>query len=503
MFDPGRNLEGAPRLNRRLSALCMGLGVLTAPAWAASPATQAPVPSVVCHVDYGGEVRHIAAPAVDSPYTVAPVEVGSYFLFRVVNETQPADLASVKVYVLANHDTGPVPIHQAQFAPSAPQPLSTGSPASRRPRPAGKTASSHGFTGLHRVYEPLRDGELTYWCEHTRATLAAPAPAPKISNLIAPYALYESARAPKDTKTVSLLFAGDLMLDDGPGRVIAQGGDPLADFNAVLRSVDHRIGNLEVPVATVGQPTPSKIYNFRADPRTLKVLQGRFDALSVANNHSGDYGPAAFLETLQHVAQAGIASFGGGRNLVEAHRPHWVERNGIRIAVLGYNEFKPRSFEAGATTPGIAWSEDSQVVADIRAARAAGADLVIPFMHWGWERERQPSERQRQLARTLIDAGADVVVGGHPHVTQGVDAYKGKLIVYSLGNFVFDSFDDVPGGTTGWLLRLTLDRRGLVRWDTVVAEMDADGVPHRQPGLRSPCGSVVKHRVTLEECVNP
>jgi poly-gamma-glutamate synthesis protein (capsule biosynthesis protein) len=197
-----------------------------------------------------------------------------------------------------------------------------------------------------------------------------------------------------------------------------------------------------------------------------------------------------------------MASFGGGRNLAEAHRPHWIERNGIRIAVLGYNEFKPRAFEAGATTPGIAWSEDSQVVADIRAARAAGADLVIPFMHWGWERERQPTDRQRQLARTMIDAGADVVVGGHPHVTQGVDTYKGKLIVYSLGNFVFDGFEDVPGGTTGWLLRLTLDRHGLLRWDTVVAEMDADGVPHPQPGARSPCGEASQGRVTVAECVN-
>jgi poly-gamma-glutamate capsule biosynthesis protein CapA/YwtB (metallophosphatase superfamily) len=94
-------------------------------------------------------------------------------------------------------------------------------------------------------------------------------------------------------------------------------------------------------------------------------------------------------------------------NLEQAHRPLWIERRGLRIAVLAYNEFKPRSFEAGADWPGIAWSEDSQVVADIRAARAAGADLVIPFMHWGWERERQASARQRQLARLMIDAGAD------------------------------------------------------------------------------------------------
>jgi len=208
--------------------------------------------------------------------------------------------------------------------------------------------------------------------------------------------------------TVRLVFVGDVMLDDGPGKAIAEGRDPLAPFASRLTDADFTIGNLEVPVATVGKPMDSKIFSFRAHPRVMGVLKGRFDALALANNHSGDYGKEAFLETMQHLDAAGIARFGGGRNLAEAHEPLWVRKNGLKIAVLAYNEFKPRSFEAGADTPGIAWSEDSHVVADIRAARAAGADLVIPYMHWGWERERQPSQRQRQLARLMIDNGADV-----------------------------------------------------------------------------------------------
>lgn len=275
---------------------------------------------------------------------------------------------------------------------------------------------------------------------------------------------------------VRLIFVGDIMLDDGPGRVIADGGDPLAPFAPLLADADYRIGNLECPVATVGQPLDSKIYNFRADPRVIKVLKGRFDALAVSNNHSGDYGQAAFLETLAHLEQAGIASFGGGRNLTEAHRPLWIEKHGLRIAVLGYNEFKPRSFEAGPHWPGIAWSEDSQVLADIRAARAAGADVVIPFMHWGWEREPEPTERQRQLARLMIDAGAAAVVGGHPHVTQGTESYRGRPIVYSLGNFVFDGFE-LPAAKIGWLLQLTVDRGGVVDWGIVKAHLDRDGIP--------------------------
>lgn len=140
------------------------------------------------------------------------------------------------------------------------------------------------------------------------------------------------------------------------------------------------------------------------------------------------------------------------------------------------------------------------MVADIRAARAAGADLVIPFMHWGWEREPQPTERQRQLARLMIDAGADAVVGSHPHVTQGAEIYKGRPIVYSLGNFVFDGFE-LPAAKVGWLLRLTVDRGGVVAWETRGARMDEEGTPHPVPGAMTPCGKTGDATVHL--CANP
>lgn len=301
--------------------------------------------------------------------------------------------------------------------------------------------------------------------------------------------------------TLSLIFAGDVMLDDGPGRAIADGRDPLAAVAPILADADYRIANLECPVATTGTPLDNKIYSFRAHPRVLSVLQGRFDAVSLANNHSGDFGPAAFTETMTHLEAAGIRRFGGGRNLVEAHAPLWIERKGLRIAVLGYNEFKPRVFEAGASHPGIAWSEDSHVIADIRAARKAGADLVIPFMHWGWEREPEPSARQRALARRMIDAGAAAVVGGHPHVTQGAELYRGKPIIYSLGNFVFDGFDDVPAGRVGWLLRLELDRRGVAAWRTFEARMDGEGKPSPASGAVTPCGR--RGDRVVGECRNP
>lgn len=281
-----------------------------------------------------------------------------------------------------------------------------------------------------------------------------------------------------DGPVVSIAFVGDVMLDDGPGRAVRRGRNPFAPFAAILDAADIRVGNLECVVATGGTPEPGKPYTFRAHPRTLKLLKRHFDAVALANNHSGDYGPGAFREMLGLLDREGIARFGGGHDLAQAHEPLVIERHGLRIALLGYNEFFPRGFEADEDKPGIAWSEDEQVKLDIRNARLRhGADLVIPVMHWGQEHERIASSRQRALARLMIDAGADAVVGGHPHVTQDVEQYRGKPIIYSLGNFVFDGFSDADNNT-GWLLQMELDRSGARAWRTVVAYIDRQGIPH-------------------------
>jgi poly-gamma-glutamate capsule biosynthesis protein CapA/YwtB (metallophosphatase superfamily) len=286
---------------------------------------------------------------------------------------------------------------------------------------------------------------------------------------------------------VSLVFVGDIMLDGLPGAGVARGVDPFSNFAELLASSDLAVGNLECAVATTGTPE-DKRFTFRAHPRTLPVLARHFGAVGLANNHSGDYGKAALSETMAGLRAQGVPFFGAGKDLAAAHQPLIVERKGLYIALLGYDEFKPRSFEAGADYPGVAWTEDEQVLADIQQARASGADLVFPFLHWGWEGEPEPCARQRTLAHAMIDAGADAVIGGHPHVTQGVETYHGKLILYSLGNFVFDGFHEVAT-TTGWLLRLSLNRHGVVRWDTVVAKLDDQGSPHPALDAESPCGS--------------
>ena len=277
------------------------------------------------------------------------------------------------------------------------------------------------------------------------------------------------------------------MLADGPGKAMASGVDPFQEFATMLSTADATIGNLECVIAKGGTAV-KKPWTFRADPAVLPVLHRHFDAVSLANNHTGDFGKEALLETLHLLESDKLPYFGAGRDIAKARTPLILELKWLRIALLGYNDFKPRSFEAGPGWPGVAWCVDEQVLADIRFARSFHrADLVIPFMHWGWEEEPE-NDRQKLLARAMIDAGADLVVGGHPHVTQGVEYYRGKLIVYSLGNFVFDGFTDGPA-RTGWLLRLKLDRQGLVSWDTVVAHLSEQGIPHLESKIASPCGN--------------
>jgi poly-gamma-glutamate synthesis protein (capsule biosynthesis protein) len=299
---------------------------------------------------------------------------------------------------------------------------------------------------------------------------------------------------------VSLVFAGDIVLDDSAGEMIRRGEDPFADLATVFEGADIRIGNLECVIATTGS-AGDKNYTFRAHPRTIPVLKRHFDALALANNHSGDFGREAFAQMLGLLKQAGLAQFGGGHDLSQAHTPLIIERKGLRIALLGYSEFMPRSFEADYNAPGIAWSEDEQVVADIRKARAVyRADLVIPVMHWGWENEPTSNARQRHLARIMVDAGADAVIGGHPHVTQEIEHYQGKPIIYSVGNFVMKETDNA-NQRRGWVLRLQLDKAGVSSLDTVVAQISLEGIPQRSRDAASPCWS--RGETGLRLCRNP
>ena len=279
--------------------------------------------------------------------------------------------------------------------------------------------------------------------------------------------------------TIKIAFVGDIMLDELPGQYIKKGKDPFKSFASILASSDITIGNLETVVGRGGKKE-QKPYTFRAHPRVIPVLKKHFSAVSLANNHSADYGTKAFVQMMDLFDQKGLRYFGAGKNIVEAHEPIIFNVKGKRIAILGYNEFFPRSFEALDDRPGVAWSDDDYVRYDIRRAREHHkADLVIVFPHWGIEHEKVASSRQVALAHLMIDSGADAVIGGHPHVTQNIEIYKDKPIFYSLGNFVFNGFDD-EDSNTGWLVRLDFGADSTIKFEIFVAKLDKNGIPRLQ-----------------------
>jgi poly-gamma-glutamate capsule biosynthesis protein CapA/YwtB (metallophosphatase superfamily) len=301
--------------------------------------------------------------------------------------------------------------------------------------------------------------------------------------------LWFSVGVHADEATISIAFVGDVMLDETPGQYIKQGKDPFKSFEKILAESDLRIANLECVVSGKKGKPEDKPYALKAHPRVLPVLKKHFSAVSLANNHSYDYGEQTFLETLSLLEKAGLPYLGGGRDIFQAHEPKIFNVKGKKIALLAYNEFHPRSFEALADRPGVAWSEDEYVVYGIQRAREFyGADYVITYPHWGVEQTKTASPRQVHLARLMIDAGADAVVGGHPHVTQNIETYKGKPIFYSLGNFVFNGFTD-DDSNTGWLVQLFI-KGDDITWLVHEAKIDKLGIPKYSRAV--PVGELVR-----------
>ncbi|HYF66082.1 MAG TPA: CapA family protein, partial [Herpetosiphonaceae bacterium] len=171
---------------------------------------------------------------------------------------------------------------------------------------------------------------------------------------------------------------------------------------------------------------------------------------------------------------AGIAHVGAGPNAAAAHAPVVLERNGLRLAFLGYVDvpverggFVTESWTAGPDTPGVAWADPAAIAADVGAIRPA-VDHVIILLHSGYEGQDTPNEIQRAAAEAALGAGATLVLGAHPHVLQGAETRGGQLIAWSLGNFVFDGFAGTPSVDSA-ILHITLDRRGVsaFRWSPV------------------------------------
>lgn len=256
---------------------------------------------------------------------------------------------------------------------------------------------------------------------------------------------------------VTVHAVGDIMLA-GSGETTFRrlGYDyPFAATAATLRQGDIVIGNLEAPIAVSGEEFTAKKFRFRLSPKAAPALKNAgFTHLTLANNHILDFGAEGLRQTREALERHGLAFAGAGPDLATAKSAWLTDVKGVRIAFLSYSLVYPEDFFAGKARAGTAPGLAALFTTDIRQAKAT-ADYVIVSFHWGGEGLDTPKAYQKTVGRQAIDAGADIILGHHPHVLQGVEYYCGGVIFYSLGNFAFGSMSS--NADRSIIARITLD----------------------------------------------
>lgn len=265
------------------------------------------------------------------------------------------------------------------------------------------------------------------------------------------------------TNAVQVVLVGDVSLARGVADVTAQRGSdyPLAAVAPWLQTADLAVGNYEGVIAaeTVGARRPGPL-RLRAEPEAAGALaRAGFDLLTLANNHTLDWGAEGLRATAERLRGVGIQTVGAGADVEEAARPLVADVQGVKLVWLAFTlvadppEVDPAE---GWLRAALHWAETGKLIAAIRAARPLGDALVVQ-LHWGHEYTLCPAGWQYQMARAAVEAGAALVIGHHPHVVQKYEAYHNGFIAYSLGNFVFDQ--ERRPGLAVWA---RFDKRGLI-----------------------------------------
>lgn len=255
----------------------------------------------------------------------------------------------------------------------------------------------------------------------------------------------ETGQEQQEPLSFRLLFSGDVLFSDHVLNAYEKGGGiggVLDDgYRKLIDEADFFFVNEEFPFSDRGTKAPDKQYTFRLPPSKVSMLQEMsVDAVSLANNHALDFGTDALLDTCDTLDAVGILHTGAGKNLEEAKKAVEIEIQGKKVAMIGATRVIPvAEWATYGNTPGMLAAYDPKILLSEVERLAETQDYVIVFIHWGIERAEHPESYQRELGKRLIDAGADMVIGAHPHVLQGIEYYQGKPIVYSLGNFVFGS----------------------------------------------------------------
>ncbi|MFH1941161.1 MAG: CapA family protein [bacterium] len=280
---------------------------------------------------------------------------------------------------------------------------------------------------------------------------------------------------------ISILAVGDLMMGGRALTILEERGPdyPFDSTRTILQQADISIANLEAPFTTRGVAF-DKQYTFRVPPEyAIGVKRAGFDVLTLANNHVLDYGPEGLFSTSDILDSLSIAHCGAGRDAKEAERGVVLERGGWRVGFLAYSMTYPSEFWDGSERCGTAYPHQGRMEAHIRSLKDS-VDLVVVSFHWGGDLHVHPRPYQREYAHIAVDCGADLVVGHHPHVLQGLEMYQGRLIAYSLGNFVFGSYN--RNAKESAMLKVRFDSLGFLMAEVIPINVYNDDVAF-QPRL--------------------
>lgn len=276
----------------------------------------------------------------------------------------------------------------------------------------------------------------------------------------------------KEPDFVTMYFGGDIMLDRGVrGSVVKNfNGDysKLFDYLGILQKGDVVFANLEGPASDKGADRRN-LYSFRMDPGVVPALAGAgVNIVSVSNNHVGDWGREAYIDTLARLRENEILYTGGGMSSTEAEQPATMEKYGIRLGFLAFSDKGPEWMKATSTSAGALMANNPRFDQIIQNA-AKQVDYLIVSFHFGEEYQTIHNSRQAELSRRAIDNGAKIIIGAHPHVMQDTEVYSPKsckdstcvgYIAYSLGNFIFDQARLGEATTQGMLLKIKLHKDG-------------------------------------------
>ncbi len=273
-----------------------------------------------------------------------------------------------------------------------------------------------------------------------------------------------------DPDSVTLAFGGDICFHDAFSNMTAyrerENGiyDCISeDLMSEMKSADILMVNNEFPYSDRGTPTAEKTYAFRSKPENVKILTDMgVDIVSLANNHAYDHGPDALMDTVDILNEEKIPFVGAGKNLEEAMKPVYFLANDLKIAVVSATQIErldnPDTKEATETSPGVLRTLNPDKFVSVIEAAEAESDFVVVYVHWGSENTDLVEGSQRDLAKAYVDAGADLIIGDHPHCLQGIDYIEDVPVFYSLGNFWFNSKT-----MDTCLVKVTLDHEGSIR----------------------------------------